>query len=213
MLKKSTWIITSLLIAVPFMVYGLVIWWQNKFDQLPVYGPSARNASGRNLYHEIDKFTMINQNNQLITRESLKDEIIVVNFFFTSCPGVCSNMMDHMKKVQMSFPDDGRLAFISFSVDPTRDQPERLRWYKEKHQISQKNWSLLTGDKKEIYRLARTGFFLTASAGDGGTNDFIHSDQLVLIDKHRHIRGYYEGTNDQSIEKLIHDIKKLENED
>ncbi|MFI5154217.1 MAG: SCO family protein [Chitinophagales bacterium] len=211
-LKKPNWILTSFLIIVPFLLFGLVNWYQNKFDHLPVYGAGSKNASGQIFLHEVDNFNMINQNDQVITLENLKDKILVANFFFTSCPGVCSNMMDHMKKVQLAFPSDAQLSFISFTVDPSRDQSARLKWYEEKHQIDNRNWSLLTGDKKEIYRLARKSFYLSAAEGDGGTNDFIHSDQLVLIDKKKHIRGYYEGTSDQSTEKLIQDIKKLENE-
>ena len=211
-LGKSYWIITFLLITLPFLVYGVVSWYQNRFDSLPIYGATTKSSSGESIYHAVEDFTMINQRRQVINWENFKNKIVVANFFFTSCPGVCPNMMDHMKKVQETFVGDDALAFISFTVDPSRDQSERLKWYEEKHMIDDRNWNLLTGDKKEIYRLARKSFYLSASDGDGGANDFIHSDQLVLIDKQKHIRGYYEGTSDQSIERLIHDIKKLENE-
>lgn len=211
-LRKSTLFIASVLIGIPLMLYALVSFYQERFDSLPTYGATIKNALGQTIPHEVEDFNMINQNAQSVSWKNLQNKIVVANFFFTSCPGVCANMMDHMKKAQMACQPNEHLAFISFTVDPSRDRSERLKWYEEKHGIDNRNWSLLTGDKKEIYRLARTSFYLSASKGDGGTNDFIHSDQLVLIDKQRHIRGYYEGTSDQSIEKLIHDIKKLQNE-
>ncbi|MEJ7676627.1 MAG: SCO family protein [Segetibacter sp.] len=98
------------------------------------------------------------------------------------------------------------------SVDPEHDNIPQLKKYVNRFGINTTNWSLLTGDKKEIYKLARNEFMIVAAEGDGGDEDFIHSEQLVLADQQRRVRGYYDGTNKQQVDQLIHDIKKLQNE-
>ena len=103
-------------------------------------------------------------------------------------------------------------ALLASEPDPERDNPERLRSYVNKFSINTNNWQLLTGTKTEIYRLARNGFMIVATDGDGGPEDFIHSEKLVLIDKQRRIRGYYNGTNSAEVNNLINDIKKLQHE-
>ena len=122
-------------------------------------------------------------------------------------------MTRSLKTVQDAFEEerDG-ILFNSFSIDPGRDHPGRLKIYAQKFSIATDNWQFLTGDKKDIYKLARNGFRIVATDGDGGPNDFIHSEKLVLIDRQRRIRGYYDGTNLEDVNNLIHDIKKLQHE-
>jgi len=210
--KKSIWFLTALMIAIPVFLYAAINWYQLQFEKLPIYGKEELNKNNVLTQHQIESFEFRNQDGMLFSSDSLKNKIIIANFFFTSCGNICPNMMQHMKKVQDDFLNDRNLAFISFTVDPVRDDAARLKWYSEKYNINKGNWDLLTGDKKEIYKLARKSFYLSADDGDGGENDFIHSDQLVLIDKNRHIRGYYKGTDDSSIKQLKQDIKKLEYE-
>ncbi|HTS44335.1 MAG TPA: SCO family protein [Puia sp.] len=211
-LKKSIWPLTGLLIVTPFFVYALVQWYQARFSKLPVFGDTMLTENSQLLHHKTDGFEFKNQDGKIFSSIELKDKIFVVNFFFTSCPTVCTNMMKHMKEVQEEFANDGRVDFVSFTVDPERDDVARLKWYAGQHDLNLSNWNLLTGDKREIYKLARKSFYLTAADGNGGENDFIHSDQLVLVDTHKQIRGYYKGTDDESVERLKKDIKKLENE-
>jgi len=210
--RKSIWILTGLLIAIPFFVFAIVHWYENKFDKLPVFGKMEMQKNGVLAQHEIENFEFKNQDGKLFSSNELEKKIVVANFFFTSCPSICPNMMKHVKLIQNDFLKDNRVAFISFTVDPLRDSAKRLKWYSCKFNINNYHWNLLTGDKREIYKLARKSFYLTADDGDGGENDFIHSDQLVLIDGNKHIRGYYNGTDDKSTEQLKQDIKKLEHE-
>ncbi len=212
LLKRSIWIITGLIIAVPFFVYAFVNWYELKFEKLPVYGETTIDMNGNKIVHQIEKFEFKNQDGRIISTNELKNKIIVANFFFTSCAGICPNMMKHVKTVQKIFLNDNRIAFVSFTVDPSRDSEQRLKWYASQYNINNTDWNLLTGDKKQIYKLARKSFYLSANGGDGGDNDFIHSEQLVLIDADKHIRGYYNGTDDKAVEQLKHDIKKLEYE-
>lgn len=210
--RRSIWILTGFLVAVPFFLFAIVHWYENKFDKLPVLGKLEMNKNGVLAQHEIADFTFQNQDGRLFSSGELKNKIVVANFFFTSCPSICPNMMNHVKQIQDEFLKDNRVAFISFTVDPLRDSAKRLKWYSCKFNINNYDWNLLTGNKIEIYRLARKSFYLTTDDGDGGENDFIHSDQLVLIDANKHIRGYYNGTDDNSTEQLKQDIKKLEHE-
>ena len=100
----------------------------------------------------------------------------------------------------------------SFTVDPVSDSISVLQNYAMKYGVSADQWQLLTGDKKQIYRLARNSFRVVATDGDGGPGDFIHSEKLILLDKEQRIRGYYDGTSQKEVNKLIRDIKKLRNE-
>ena len=121
-------------------------------------------------------------------------------------------MVRNLKTVQESYANDPAILIASFSVDPERDSVEVLGKYAQWFNINGKTWQLITGPKKDIYRLARHSFKLTATDGDGGDEDFIHSSQLVLIDREKHIRGYYDGTNAEETNQLIKDIKKIEDE-
>ena len=119
-------------------------------------------------------------------------------------------MLQNMKRVQASFGDE--ILLQSFSVDPERDLPYKLRRYINRNSINTNNWGFFTGDKKKIYKLARNSFMLVATDGDGGETDFIHSENLVLVDGDKRIRGYYDGTDKSEVDQLIKDIKKLQNE-
>ncbi len=206
------WLITSLLIVLPLIAFSVVRWYQDSHTPLPVFGKTTIDSNGEIIQHQISSFTMMNQDDQIYSSDVLKNKIVIANFFFSACSSVCPKMMSHIKSLQNDFADDTSIAIISFTVDPKRDNSERLYKYASNYNINKKRWNLLTGDKKEIYKLARNSFYLTASDGDGGDNDFIHSEQVILIDKYKRIRGYYDGTDDKAMEKLQNDIKKLEYE-
>jgi protein SCO1/2 len=121
-------------------------------------------------------------------------------------------MTSNLKKVNRAYEADNEIFFNSISVDPDRDNPGQLKAYAKRFHIETSNWDLLTGNKKDIYKLARNSFMVVATDGDGGPDDFIHSERLVLIDKQRKIRGYYNGTSEKDTDQLIADIKKLKNE-
>ena len=198
-------------VALPFLAFTIVSWYTVVFEKLPVYGESKK-MSGKKIEHRIADFSLTNQDGKTVTPEVWKNKIVVANFFFTRCPSICPRMMTNMKKAEEYFSSDPAIAFTSFSVDPENDNNGLLRSYASSLNIHLDNWNLLTGDKKEIYKLARNSFLVVATNGDGGPTDFIHSDKLVLIDKQKRIRGYYDGTNEKEVNDLIHDIKKLKDE-
>ena len=169
-------------------------------DRLPVYGPEN---------HAIPPFRFINQHGDTTGSELLEGKFFVADFFFTHCKGICPKMTSEMKRVQDAFSGNENLKLISFTVDPERDSPEALADYMELFNADPAMWTMYTGDKAELYHLARKGFFITAVEGDGGEEDFIHSEKLVLVDAENRIRGYYDGTNPESVEQLIADIGKL----
>ena len=122
-------------------------------------------------------------------------------------------MIRNLKLVQDAFAEDSSVEINSFSVDPVRDSVERLSKFANDYGIQNSSWNLLTGSKTEIYHLARKNFLVTATDGDGGPGDFIHSDRLVLLDKKQKIRGYYDGSNPREVKQLILDIQKLKEEE
>jgi protein SCO1/2 len=198
-----------LVFVIPVIAYLTINWYEKKFSDLPVLGP-VKNAGGQNIQHTISEFSLYSQDNRSVTLDEWNDKIVVANFFFTHCPVVCPAMVKQLKKVQDVFIDDPNILITSFSVDPERDS---VAQFAARMGVLDTNWLLLTGEKKQIYRLARNSFLVVATDGDGGPTDFIHSEKLVLIDRQKRIRGYYQGTNEKEVEQLIIDIKKLKDED
>ncbi len=201
----------TLVFVVPIIAYSGYLFFEQKIKKLPVYGKKEMKGD-RKIEHVIDDFELLNQDGIKKGIQDWEGEIVVADFFFTHCPVVCPKMTANLKKVQQSFNED-EILINSFSVDPQRDSAVQLKKYAEKFKISLVNWQLLTGDKKDIYKLARNSFMIVATDGDGGPEDFIHSEKLVLIDKQRRVRGYYDGTSKKETNELIYDIKKLQNED
>ena len=202
MKSSSVWLFFGGVILLPFIVYGIANWYDKTQKPLPVFGPAD---------HTLLDFNLINQHGNKATLNDWKNKIVVADFFFTHCPSICPEMTKNMKIVIENFPGND-IQLASFSVDPDRDNIARLTEYAGLFNIPD-GWSLLTGNKKDIYMLARKSFLVDATDGDGGQNDFIHSDRLVLIDKKKRIRGFYDGTDNSAVNQLIRDIKKLQSED
>jgi protein SCO1/2 len=200
---NSIWLFVMTVVLLPVTVFGVVAWYQNNYVQLPVFGEKN---------HKIDDFNMINQDGEKISIKNWENKIVVADFFFTHCASICPKMTINLKKVQQAFTDDEGVFINSFTVDPERDSSNRLRTYATQFGISNVNWNLLTSDKKQIYRLARKSFLVVATDGDGGPDDFIHSEKLVLIDTEKKIRGFYNGTDPSEVNQLIKDIGKLKRE-
>lgn len=209
--NSHTWFFLFLVIGLPFSAYAVYTWYENNFQKLPVYG-KVRVADGESQAHRIDDFEFTNQEGKPKGTKDWYHKIIIADFFFTHCPSICPKMTNSLKQVQGAFDNDREILINSFTIDPERDSISRLLWYSKKFDINISNWDLLTGDKKEIYRLARNSFMIVATGGDGGPDDFIHSENLVLVDKMRRIRGYYDGTSELNVKQLIKDINKLKHE-
>ena len=207
---NNIWIYFAFILAAPFGAYGVYSWYTSKFEKLPIYGSERRGLKSEGEHHIAD-FNMINQDGEVRSSKEWEGKIVVADFFFTTCPTICPKMTASLKRVSEVY-NDGEVKISSFTVDPERDDPKKLTAYIKKFNLPVQNWDLLTGSKKEIYKLARNSFMLVATDGDGGPGDFIHSENLVLVDKKKRIRGYYDGTSNKEVDQLIIDIKKLKNE-
>lgn len=160
--------------------------------------------------HRISAFTVVNQLGDTITQKKLQGKIYVAGFFFTACPGICRNLTQQLKKVQDTFLREDGIQLLSFSVTPETDHPEKLRMYANTYGIDSKRWWLLTGNRDSIYRLARKDFFADEDMGlQKSSQDFLHTENVLLIDQDRCIRGVYKGTAASEIQLLISDIKTL----
>jgi protein SCO1/2 len=179
--------------------------------ELPVYGPTEI-VDNVVTEHTIPPYQLIAQDGGMFSSEVLKNKVVVTNFFFTSCPSVCPRMMRNLQSVHELYRDDKEVALVSITVDPKRDTPERLRKYAQALHAETERWRFLTGEKKQIYPLARHGYFISAADGGSSEHDFIHSENLVLIDRVGRIRGYYNGLDEKAVDQLVNDILKLKKE-
>ena len=179
---------------------------------MPYYGNDFTQIDKGNA-RKVASFEFANQEGQTITGDFVEGKVWVACYFFTTCPTICPRMITGMGNIQQKFASEDRLKLVSFTVDPKNDTPEVLQKYAKDRDIDTWQWNLLTGDKKDLYRYARKELTLMATDGDGGPQDFIHSDRLVLLDQNNYIRGYYDGTETSEVNQLITDIKKLLKED
>lgn len=137
-----------------------------------------------------------------------------MNCFFTVCPGLCPTLMGNLKTVENAFKNDEEVMLISLSVTPERDSVSQLKMYAKSNQINAKKWQLLTGNKTAIYQTARRSYFVDENLGtELGENDFLHTENVILVDKNLQIRGIYNGSLPLEIEHLIEDIKILKREE
>ncbi len=207
--KHITILFFAVIIIVPLVVFGAVNWYQRSVAGLPHYGEKYAIEKSKPFF-TVPDFQFINQNGTTVDESFVKNKVWVANFFFTSCPSICTKMMSNLQTVQSAFAKSSDVRIISFSVDPERDSAARLNTYAQARHINAGQWQLATGRKKDLYQFARKGLSVVATDGDGGAEDFIHSDNLVLIDKDNHIRGYYDGTDAADTKRLIEDIKTLQ---
>ncbi len=165
------------------------------------------------IMHRIPSFNLVNQLGQEVTEETFKNKIYIADFFFTTCPGICPKMTANMMVLQEEFLEDDDVLLLSHSVTPETDSVSALKRYAETKGIINSKWHLVTGDRKQIYDLGRQAYFAEEDLGIDKTEaDFLHTENFVLIDKNRHIRGIYNGLNKTSVQQLIADIKTLQKE-
>lgn len=188
-------------------------------DKLPIYNPADVNPrlvdvslKGKTKNHKVSDFELINQNGRTITNEDYKDKIYIADFFFTRCQTICLVMAYNMSELQEYYKNDEDVMFLSHSVTPVIDSVSVLRSYADKKGVIDGKWNVTTGEKKHIYDLARKSYFAVLDEGNGDENDFIHTENFVLIDKNRRIRGMYDGTEKENMQKIINDISLLKEE-
>ncbi|MEM6346506.1 MAG: SCO family protein [Bacteroidota bacterium] len=174
------------------------------------FAPDSNSLEG---FHQIPDFELINQEGDTITEASLADKIYVADFFFTTCPGICPKMTKNMVLLQEAFLEEEDVMLLSHSVTPSIDSVAALKMYAEYQGVDSQKWYLTTGDRELIYRLGRTAYFVEEDLGiEKDLDEFLHTENFVLIDKNRHIRGIYNGLNKTAIAQLITDIKTLQKE-
>ena len=187
--------------------------------KLPVFNPADVNPKlvdsellhvRRN--HTVGDFQLINQNGDTITNKEYEGSIYVADFFFTRCLTICPVMTSNMALIQEEFKTDDEVMLLSHSVTPVMDSVPILKAYAEVKGVIDSKWNITTGDKKHIYELARKSYFAVLDEGDGGLQDFIHTENFILVDKKRQLRGFYDGTDTEEIQRLIEDIKVLKKE-
>ena len=160
--------------------------------------------------HQISDFSFINQNNQIITNKEIEGKVHLANFMFTSCTSICPDMTGNMKLVEEAFFNDERVAVLSYSVTPWIDTPDKLLDYVKLNDIKTNNWHFLTGNKSDIYSLARESYFAEESIGfSKDSTDFLHTEYFILVDKNKRIRGVYNGTLMLESKQVVEDIKIL----
>ena len=187
--------------------------------KLPVFQPAMVNyelvdstIQHIKKFHRIADFELINQNGKTVTHENFNGKIYVADFFFTTCPTICISMTDNLLKVQKEIQNNPNILLISHSVTPKIDSVTQLKKYAIEKGVNDKKWHLVTGDKKEIYKLARKSYLAVKDEGDGGPFDMIHTENFILVDPDKRIRGFYDGTDPKEIKRLLLEIKILNSE-
>ncbi len=184
-------------------------------ETLPIYQPAEVNEKlvdssiiHVSKYHKISDFILTNQNGKEITQADYKDKIYVADFFFTTCQDICPVMTKNMYELQEELKNDKEILLLSHTVIPEVDTVKRLKEYAIENNVDDSKWNLVTGDKKQIYELARKSYL---AVEDSNFNEFdmIHTENFILIDKEKQIRGFYDGTNSEEINRLLKDIKIL----
>lgn len=200
------------------LVLGLIlVSCKDETRKLPYYNTSdftpVWEIPSEESFHKIRPFKLIDQEGNVFTEKNLENKICVVDFFFTSCPGICPKMANSMSVLQKKFINDDNIMLLSHSVTPVQDSVAVLAKYAQKNKITYSKWRLLTGSKEEIYNLGRKFYFVEEDLGENKDSSiFLHTENFVLIDKNRLIRGIYNSLDPTSMASLVEDIKVLAKE-
>ena len=188
-------------------------------EKLAIYQPSMVNyelvdstLQHKKKFHKIAPFSLTNQNGLTVTEKDYINKIYVADFFFTTCPSICPKMTANMGLIQENIKTDNQVLLLSFSVNPEIDSVQQLKSYAIEKGVIDSKWNLLTGNKKEIYELARKSYLAVKTDGDGGEHDMIHTENFILVDPEKRIRGFYDGTDIKAMDELLSDIKVLQME-
>ena len=186
---------------------------KNETQSLPFLGPKEINEQGDTIYHTIKPFEFISQDSALITEQYLKDNITIVDFFFTTCPTICPVMSNNMVELQKKWTNIPTIQFLSHTVDPETDTPNKLKRYAKRRGANLSNWQFVTGTKSELYTQGLKSYLVSTQEDVLAPGGFLHSSLFALIDKQLRLRGVYDGTNPSEIDKLNKDLKTLLNEE
>lgn len=188
-------------------------------EKLPIYQPNMvsfqlvdSTVQHVKRFHKIKDFSLVNQNGEKVTNENYRDKIYIADFFFTTCQGICPIMKENMIILQDEYKDDDQVYLLSHTVTPEIDTKEVLKKYSLEKGVIDSKWNLVTGDKKQIYNLARKSYLVAEDIEKSKLFEMIHTENFVLVDPERRIRGFYDGTDQESMNALIYDIKVLKKE-
>ncbi len=188
--------------------------------KLPIYQPSMvkfelvdSTIQHIKRFHKIADFKLTNQNNQTVTNDAYDGKIYVADFFFTTCPGICPIMKENMITLQEEFLDDENILLLSHTVTPEIDSVEVLKKYSLDKGVIDSKWNMVTGSKEQIYNLARKSYLVAEEIETKNPYDMIHTENFILIDSKRRIRGFYDGTDSEVMQDLINDIRILKREE
>lgn len=185
----------------------------NSVSSLPYFNSADFTPEWDTAKHKIPEFSFTNQNGILVTNKTYEDKMYIADFFFTSCPGICPKLTKNMASIQEAYKNDNDIMLLSHTVMPWRDSVPLLKDYAIKNNVLDNKWNLVTGDKDEIYQIARTGYFADEDfTKTQDESNFIHTENFVLVDKQGYIRGVYNGTLEIDIERLKRHIKILKRE-
>nr|WP_314839373.1 SCO family protein [uncultured Flavobacterium sp.] len=186
---------------------------------LPIFNPADVNpelvdstVQYKSKYHTIADFSFVNQNGDTITQKDYEGKIYVADFFFTTCGSICPKMSVNLEEVQKAFANNPKVKLLSHTVFPETDSVPVLKAYAKKHNVIDAKWNLVTGDKKEIYAMARKSYLAVKLGKPSELYDMVHTENFVLVDTKRRVRGFYDGTNKEDIKRLIEDIRFLTEE-
>ena len=201
-----------LLLIIPLAFIGWYI--KNTIDDkplrtLPYFGKKNSIKNGDTIFHKVKPFCFINQYNEKVTEEAVKNKIYVTDFFFTTCQSICPIMSTQLERVYNQFSQNNEVMILSHTVSPEEDSVNVLKQYAKLHGVKDKRWLFLTGEKKQLYDMARQAYLLNNEYGLGDEDDFIHTQNFALVDKEKHLRGFYDGTDSAEVTRLISDIKLL----
>ena len=184
-------------------------------DDLPIYQPSQLNpalvdpSAMREENHRILDFNLVNHLGDTVTLADVQGQILVVDFFFTRCATICPLMTKNLQRIHDRLGPDAPVQLMSHSVTPVADSVSVLASYADKHGADPDLWWFLTGEKSEIYTLARKSYFSCLDEGDGGFQDFVHTENIVLVDDQGRLRGFYDGTDSKAMSQLFSDLEFL----
>jgi protein SCO1/2 len=215
-LTASRFLVATTLVVLSFMAQAAGV----KANALAYYDSAAfapkwlsPGSAELDRFHKISAFSFMDQQGKQVIQNTFKNKIYVASFFFTTCPSICPKIRSQLSKVQDKFIADAKVAIISHSIRPGNDSVEVLQAYAQENDIVNGKWHLVTGKREDIYAIAREAYFANEDLGKFvEEQDFLYTENVVLVDQNQHIRGIYNGLNNTSVNHLLNDIETLQQE-
>ena len=200
--------VNSVLVCIVVLVMLAVACQPGTEERLPYLGRKEINGQDTT-YHTISDFKFVNQDSNVVTHKTFQGQIYVSDFFFTTCPTICPIMKTQMLRVYEQFKDNDQVSILSHTIDPKHDTVGVLKEFAARLGVESGKWHFVTGEKEEIYKIGQTSYMVSAVEDPNEPGGFIHSGAFILIDKQRRVRGVYDGTKEDQVDKLMGDMLVL----